>query len=271
MLEIETEQDIRAIGDYITENEYKDYYTLNNDSLRLVSEFRNPALIFFTKGEENAFLDKLKTMAKVYKDDLITIIVDIYQDDKLTNFIVNFMGITRLPSLRILDLSHGVERFAYKGKLNQEDVYTFIGDYVDNMVNAYKISETIPKTHREVNGIRKINSKGLEKIFHNINNNYLIYVHAENLTGKAPDYVLLNKLKKSLDINTHFNLVSIDFEKNDVGANYIEELPLFMLATKNNKLIDHTGDLSFEAVKTFLTEELPYLQFSESEPEITNV
>lgn len=90
-------------------NEFPNYMYADENNYRILFDLKIPSAIYFTKSiKKDKRVTVLKRIAKKYKEYFLLTIVETKKKNFETKFIKKFMGVKKMPSLRILNMTDKV-------------------------------------------------------------------------------------------------------------------------------------------------------------------
>ena len=249
----------KELANEISNNEFLPLYKLNAESLRFITELHNSTILYFTETPEEDFIADLNKVAVKYKDIFITIVIDMKDKSKETIFLKNFMKVNENQSLRILDMSHGADRFRYLGALDHDGINEFVEECLEGKAKSYMINERIEKGDN-INGVKKINYRDLDKIINMSTKNHLVTVYSSSLNENEHVFEELGSLNAALSQNKNLKLALIDHDKNDIDEFLINNLPFSFLIKNNGRMFEFEGEVAYDGLLAFLKKKFPKLQ-----------
>lgn len=263
IIPIDLSQSMQEISNFIIQNEFPDFIYPDEKSLRLLVEFKVPTLLYYTNKPEEEFVDVLKELIKPHKEYLILTIVDMNKKDKATRFLKNFMGVTKAPAIRILNMTDMVKRYKFIGKAQPILVTNFIHNYINGNLESYIVSEKLKKGATYQN-ITKGNYKSFQKIIKDVDTAYLVYVYGSQVKDNERNFKVLHNLQLLLGGNLHFEIIAINHDKNDLDGYYNDALPFLFIATRKNTIEHYDGKIEVDDLLAFVTELFPYFKVEDS-------
>ena len=174
-------------------------------------------------------------------------------------FLKNFMKVNENQSLRILDMSHGADRFRYLGALDHDGINEFVEECLEGKAKSYMINERIEKGDN-INGVKKINYRDLDKIINMSIKNHLVTVYSSSLNENEHVFEELGSLNAALRQNKNLKLALIDHDKNDIDEFLINNLPFSFLIKNNGKMFEFEGEVAYDGLLAFLKKKFPKLK-----------
>lgn len=270
VIKIPENSDLNKMAKFIIENEFPDFLELNEESLKMIFEYKLPSLIYFTHLEEDEHLEVLKFVAKSHKEYCLLLVVNTnFMNDELlgprVRFLMNFMKIEHSPSLRILNLQNGVRRYKFVGNFEANLFNYFFENYLQDNLKSYFISEDFPKPILDV---KKANFLKLNKLLKNKKKDFLIYIYSGY---KQEDSIyetaqILSRIQKRTKLNNNFQIYIIDHDKNDIDGHFNDEVP-FLFISKKGKIKEISGDVTDENVIAILKNYLDDFKVEDFEEE----
>lgn len=262
IISIDMDQPMQKISDFVIQNEFPDFIYPDQKSLRLLVEFKVPTLVYYTNDVKEEFVEVLKELMRSHKEYLILTIVDVKKKSKATRFLKNFMGVTKAPAIRILNMTDMVKRYKFIGKAQPLLITNFIHNYINGNLEAYTVNEELKKGER-YNNIIKGNYKMFQKILKDVDTAYLVYVYGSQVKDTDHDFKVLDKLQLMLGGNLHFEIVAINHDKNDLDGYFNDALPFIFIATRKNTVEHYDGRIEVEDLLTFVFQQFPYFKVEE--------
>lgn len=267
VIDLNIQQPLKKKADFILNNEFPPFVVPNPESYRLITEFKAPVLMYFTKDKDDEFIDIVKKLAKPYSDYLITMAVVPEKKNKTARFFMNFMGVDSLPALRILNLQEDVRRYKYMGELEPSLIEYFLQNYKLNNLKPFVLNETIKKDQM-VSGFLKANHEKFKKLLHDKTDANLIYIYS-SFSGRSRDHLEnLEVIQSVFRTNKNFKIYLIDQDKNDLDGYFRTKLPILLLTAPPKQLFHFEGEYDFTNLANFIISKLPHMKLSE--PEFTD-
>ena len=262
IIPIQQGKSLKEMSELIINNELPDSLLPNKASLRLILEQKTPVLLYFSKNDKDSFYEEIEKKVIQYKEFLIPVFVNTSKKDKYTKFLIDFMGVKKLPSIRILNMVDKLTRYKFVGKKQISLVTDFLSDYIQGKLEFYNINEKLKKGQM-TRGIKKGNYKMFNKILENEESHYLVLIYS-NLVDNIEEYFeVLREVKDAFNHNLGFKIVAINHDKNDLDGYYNDAVPFFFIASSRTELHHYEGKLNSDELSKFVIEELPHLKIKD--------
>ena len=259
IIDIDLDMKLGKMAEYIHDHEYPEYFVPNKAGIRLLTEFKVPTMIYFTKNNNDSFIESVKELALPFREYIIPTIVDVSRETRYSKFLMEFMGITKLPALRILSMADKLERFKFAGKKEPILINNFITNYLQHNLEPYTINEKL-KPGQMTGGVKKANFNKFKEIMKDVENTYLVLIYSR-LTHDLPKYFeILREVQAELEFNTAFEVLAINHDKNDLDGYYNDALPFYFVASTKNHFHHYEGNTNAAELLQFVVEEVPHLK-----------
>ena len=258
---------LKKKADFILNNEFPPFVLPNPESYRLITEFKAPVLLYFTKDKDDEFIDIVKKISKPYRDYLISMAVVPEKKNKVATFFTNFMGVDSYPTLRILNMQEEIKRYKYLGEFDPNLIDFFLQNYKRNNLKSYVLNEPIKK-NETINGFRKANHEKFKRLLSDRVDANLIYIYS-SYKGKSRDHLEnLELIESVFRENKNFKIYLIDQDKNDLDGFFRDNLPILLLTTPAKHVYHFEHEYNFTNLANFIITKLPHMKLAE--PEFTD-
>lgn len=242
---------MNEIANFLFVNEYPTVVVPNEQSFRLMFEVKIPFLIFFNMEVEGKQIELVKMISEPYKEYFLLMVVDFtdngLQIDK-AEYLNEFMNVYHAPELRFLRVTNEkIYRNKFIGIFEANTLDYFLQNVIYENLTNYKINQI----HLEDNGSGLINLNSEQfDVLHKAGKTYLIMVYSGfDFNNRLEDS---RKIMEELLLlrNSHeVELAQIDFDQNNVGYLYFEDLPRFFLFKQNAAKHHYRGEISKEGLE----------------------
>lgn len=265
LIDIDVNFTLLEKSEFIIRNEFPDVIVPNQESFSLLFDLKIPSVIFFTKNVDSEKIKMIKEISLEYKEYFVLTIVDMRKKNKFSKIFCNFMKVKKSENLRILNMSNGIKRYKYHGKLEKPIIKNFFKNYILNNLKPYKINQKKKKNQKFLN-IKIGNFKTYKKLLKDDSKTYIIYVY-QNSSIKKDHFEILEFIEDILRENLNLEIFAIDHEKNDLDGYYNDSLPFLFLKTRLGKIEHFENLFELDLLVQFIASKLPYIQMTEPEYE----
>ena len=263
VITIDPQKSLAEIVKQIELNEFPDYIYPTEPGLRLITQLKLPALIYFTNKRNDPFSEVMKELAKPYQRILLLTIVNVKNKNKESTFLKNFMQVKKTPAIRILNMTKELKRFKYIGKPNSKIINNFLNNYLYDNLESYNISEKIANG-KKIGKIPKINYRAFQSMVLDGLSYNLVYVYGGRKGLTDPVIAVLEEVQSALSFQSNFNISLIDHHRNDINGYYNDDLPFLILIKKNREIIHYEGSINTSDVIDFVLKTCPSIEISMS-------
>lgn len=262
--EVDIHLPLRRKADFILNSEFPAFVLPSQESYRLVTEFKAPVLLYFTRDADDEFIDIVKRLAKPFKDYLITMAVVPDKKNKTSRFFMDFMGVSKLPALRILNMQEEVRRYMYMGELDPTLIEYFLQNYKRDNLKSYALSESV-KRGETSSGFLKANHEMFSRLLNDRSDANLIYIYSRYQGVSREHLENLEVLQSVFRENKNFKVYLLNHDKNDLDGYFRQKLPVLILTTPAKQVHHFEGAFDFTSLANFIISKLPHMKLAEPE------
>jgi protein disulfide-isomerase A1 len=238
-------------------------------SIPIVSEFnarvadaifaRNKVGLFymrdFNQTSQTNVDEIIKKIAIDYRGKLYFVITDIIQG--IEERLAEYLGVvqTDLPQLRITNVvsDETIKHYIYDKELIEENIRTWIGQFLNNELSQTLKSEEIPETQND--NVYKVVGKTFNEIVYNPNKHVLLEYYASwcgHCKNLEPIY---ERVAANYKNNDKILIAKIEATLNELETP-IDGFPTIKLYPADDKLnpIVYNGERNFESIVMFIEE-----------------
>merc|ERR1712141_503281 len=218
-------------------------------------EIKSHLLMFLSKGsddyaDQHAIATKI---AKDYKGQLLFVSIDTDEEDHKR--ILEFFGMKEdeLPGMRIIKLAEDMAKYKpADGSLTEENMKSFVGDYLEGKLKQHLLSEDIPEDW-DAAPVKVLVGKNFDEVAKDSTKDVLVEFYAPwcgHCKQLVPTWDKLGEKYKDSD--------SVVIAKMDSTANELEEVkvqgfPTIKLFKKgDNTAIDYNGERTLDGLVKFI-------------------
>lgn len=235
--ELDLDRNYEQIANEIVSGEFPKVMNCNQQSLAIILDFKIPVLVFFERSNFNSTeREAVQQSVRNHSDYLLLLHVDFDKTDKCTVFMKNFLNAKNAPSLKILNLLKGVQRFNFVGQFVLKDVDFFLANYVSGNLKSFKLNQKLTDGE-SLMGIPLANFSVYKSSRKDFTYRFIFFVFDEFVDSLENDVVEFRKLRDLMKDQTQFKFYAIDHSKNDLDGFYNNALPFVFLVLKNGKYL----------------------------------
>lgn len=223
-------------------------------------EIKSHLLMFLSKSsdayaEQYAIATKL---AKEHKGQILFVSIDTDEEDHKR--ILEFFGMKddELPGMRIIKLAESdkaQDMAKYKpvdGSLTEENIKSFVGDYLDGKLKQHLLSEDIPEDW-DATSVKVLVGKNFEEVAKDATKHVLVEFYAP-WCGHCKQLVpIWDSLGEKFADREDIVIAKMDSTGNELEDIKIQGFPTIKLFKKgDNKVVDYNGERTLEGFSKFL-------------------
>ena len=263
-VEVDIHLPLHRKADFILHNEFPAFVLPSPESYRLVTEYRAPVLLYFTAHADDEFVDVVRQIARPHRDYLLTMAVVPDKKNRAARFFADFLGVDRLPALRILNMQEDVRRYMYMGELQPSLIEYFLQNYRRDNLKPYALNEPLRRADG-VGNLAKANHELFQGLLRHRADANLIYVYS-TYAGRSREHLETLEIVQSVfRANKNFRVYVVDQDKNDLDGHFRSKLPVLLLTVPPRSVHHFEHQFDFTSIANFIISKLPHMQLSEPE------
>lgn len=218
----------------------------------------NEAIFLVTDNSEAGILAKeaFTAVSQDIKDKILICIATVNQP--MVDMLMNTIAVAKdaVPAIRIYKPSKEIgetKKFAFEGEFTENNIKTFVEDFVGSRLRPYYKSEPITETTHE-DGVRVVVGKNFEEIVFDENTDVLIVYYAPLCVPCKTMAPIYSSLAKSLEDVEGLVIGKMDTTKNEAENLKTRGYPTIRFYPKGDKSkpIDFTGEHTEEEFLDFV-------------------
>jgi hypothetical protein len=241
-----------ALAHQIAAEEFPTSVICNDHSFRFITEFKIPALFYYSTGEDDRTWDMIQAAAADYSEYVMPVKVDSTKDDRCNKFARSFLGVKKAPAIRILNLTKKVRRFRFFGDIDAEHMAYFLTNYVSGNLRSFPLNQKVRKG-QTIKGVPVGNFRMFKQAMDDYNHRHLVYVYDPFVPTLAADLAALKAVAARMAGSRSFKVMVIDHYQNDLDGFHANLLPLVFLILRKGKFALYEKD---RVTKTGLLEHI---------------
>merc|ERR1712241_1426242 len=255
--DLEGEVTEEALAKFISGNALPLVVEFNQDTAQKIfsGDVKSHLLMFLSASSEDftAKTDIARGIAKDYKGEMLFVTINTDEEDHKR--IMEFFGMdeSELPSMRIIKLEEDMSKYKPENKdLTDENIRSFIKQYLDGSLKAHLMSEEIPEDW-DKEPVKVLVGKNFEDVAKDTNKDVLVEFYAPwcgHCKQLAPTW---DKLGEKYKDSETVVIAKMDSTANELEDVKVQGFPTIKLFKKgDNKVIDYNGERTLSGLVKFI-------------------
>jgi protein disulfide-isomerase A1 len=249
--------DVEGITKFVASSALPLVVEFNQETAQKIfsGEIKSHLLMFLSKSadayaEQHAIATKL---AKEHKGQILFVSIDTDEEDHKR--ILEFFGMKddELPGMRIIKLAEDMAKYKpVDGSLTEENIKSFVGDYLDGKLKQHLLSEDIPEDW-DATPVKVLVGKNFEEVAKDATKHVLVEFYAP-WCGHCKQLVpIWDSLGEKFADREDIVIAKMDSTGNELEDIKIQGFPTIKLFKKgDNKVVDYNGERTLEGFSKFL-------------------
>jgi len=249
--------DVEAVTKFVASNSLPLVVDFNQETAQKIfsGEIKSHLLMFLSKtsdeyAAQHATASKL---AKEFKGQILFVSIDTDEEDHKR--ILEFFGMKEdeLPGMRIIKLAEDMAKYKpADGSLTEENMKSFVGDYLEGKLKQHLLSEDIPEDW-DAAPVKVLVGKNFDEVAKDAGKHVLVEFYAP-WCGHCKQLVpTWDKLGEKYADRDDFVVAKMDSTANELEDIKIQGFPTIKCFTKgDNKAVDYNGERTLEGFSKFL-------------------
>ncbi|CAG9088637.1 unnamed protein product [Plutella xylostella] len=217
-------------------------------------EIKHHLLLFLSKkeGSFDKYVEELKPVAKAYRDKIMTVAINVDEEDHKR--ILEFFGMKEdeVPTVRLIALEQDMAKYKPPtDDLNANTVEEFVQAYLAGSLKVHLLSEDLPADWDQTPVVTLVASKFDEVVF-DTSKDVLVEFYAPwcgHCKQLAPIY---DKLGEHFAKDDDVIIAKIDATVNELEHTKIKSFPTIKLYTKDNQVKEYNGERTLDGLSKFV-------------------
>ncbi|XP_063235293.1 protein disulfide-isomerase isoform X2 [Bacillus rossius redtenbacheri] len=254
--DLEKEQSEKDIKAFVLSQSLPLVVEFNHETAQKIfgGEIKSHLLLFLSQkeGHFDTLLENARSVAKEFREQVL--FVSINTDEEDHQRILEFFGMKKeeVPAMRLIRLEEDMAKYKPDdAEISADNVRSFVHTFLKGKLKQHLLSQDLPQDW-DAKPVKVLVSTNFDQVVNDPKKDVLVEFYAPwcgHCKQLAPIYDQLGEAYKD---NESVLVAKMDATANELEHTKITSFPTIKLYTKENKVIEYSGERTLEGLSKFL-------------------